>query len=209
MPWVRPGRDLPTQVAAGSTTQPAGLSATRSFTASEHPGCVRDAVMHLKHGPQYSCSRLPQPAPPRLCTALQGTWPLGVVEPCGVWSPFGAGGVGAPQSASESARQFDTVQKWIADRQRATHDAMSSADPVSGASSPGQTDANQARSRGFESDCLNEAPRIDARDPLHGSLLGGGSRPADLGESDDEVIVASDEHRYPGLCFVPVPGHKL
>jgi hypothetical protein len=27
-------------------------------------------------------------------------------------------------------------------------------------------------------------------------------------ESDDEVIVGSDEHRYPGLCFVPVPEHK-
>ena len=29
-----------------------------------------------------------------------------------------------------------------------------------------------------------------------------------LFESDDEVIVGSDEHRYPGLCFVPVPEHK-
>jgi hypothetical protein len=26
-----------------------------------------------------------------------------------------------------------------------------------------------------------------------------------LYESADEVIVGADEHRYPGLCFVPVP----
>ncbi|TME28588.1 MAG: VOC family protein [Chloroflexi bacterium] len=29
-----------------------------------------------------------------------------------------------------------------------------------------------------------------------------------LYESDDEVIVGADEHRYPGLCFVPVPEEK-
>jgi predicted enzyme related to lactoylglutathione lyase len=29
-----------------------------------------------------------------------------------------------------------------------------------------------------------------------------------LYESDDEVIVGSDEHHYPGLCFAPVPETK-
>jgi predicted enzyme related to lactoylglutathione lyase len=29
-----------------------------------------------------------------------------------------------------------------------------------------------------------------------------------LYESEDEVIVGADEHGYPGLCFVPVPGGK-
>jgi hypothetical protein len=29
-----------------------------------------------------------------------------------------------------------------------------------------------------------------------------------LFEADDEVIVGSDEHHYPGLCFVPVPEGK-
>lgn len=29
-----------------------------------------------------------------------------------------------------------------------------------------------------------------------------------LYESDDEVIVGSDEHSYPGLCFVPVPDDR-
>jgi hypothetical protein len=29
-----------------------------------------------------------------------------------------------------------------------------------------------------------------------------------LYERDDEVIVGADEHRYPGLCFVPVPESK-
>jgi hypothetical protein len=29
-----------------------------------------------------------------------------------------------------------------------------------------------------------------------------------LYESEDEVIVGSDEHSYPGLCFVPVPEDK-
>jgi predicted enzyme related to lactoylglutathione lyase len=29
-----------------------------------------------------------------------------------------------------------------------------------------------------------------------------------LYETDDEVIVGADEHRYPGLCFVPVPEDK-
>jgi|SRR5579859_715846 len=30
-----------------------------------------------------------------------------------------------------------------------------------------------------------------------------------LYESDDEVIVGSDEHCYPGFCFVPVPERKI
>jgi Glyoxalase-like domain len=29
-----------------------------------------------------------------------------------------------------------------------------------------------------------------------------------LYESDEEVIVGADEHRYPGFCFVPVPETK-
>jgi predicted enzyme related to lactoylglutathione lyase len=50
---------------------------------------------------------------------------------------------------------------------------------------------------------------IDARDPR--SLARFWAAVLDqqvLFEADDEVIVGSDEHRYPGLCFVPVPEHK-
>jgi glyoxalase superfamily protein len=50
---------------------------------------------------------------------------------------------------------------------------------------------------------------IDARDPR--SIARFWAAVLDqkvLFESDDEVIVGSDEHRYPGLCFVPVPEHK-
>jgi predicted enzyme related to lactoylglutathione lyase len=51
---------------------------------------------------------------------------------------------------------------------------------------------------------------IDARDPR--SIARFWAAVLDqkvLFESDDEVIVGSDEHRYPGLCFVPVPEHKI
>ena len=50
---------------------------------------------------------------------------------------------------------------------------------------------------------------IDARDPR--SIARFWAAVLDqqvLYESDDEVIVGSDEHSYPGLCFVPVPEHK-
>ncbi len=50
---------------------------------------------------------------------------------------------------------------------------------------------------------------IDARDPR--SIARFWAAVLDqqvLYESADEVIVGSDEHRYPGLCFVPVPEHK-
>jgi hypothetical protein len=50
---------------------------------------------------------------------------------------------------------------------------------------------------------------IDARDPR--SIARFWAAVLDqkvLFESDDEVIVGSDEHRYPGLYFVPVPEHK-
>ena len=50
---------------------------------------------------------------------------------------------------------------------------------------------------------------IDARDPR--SIARFWAAVLDqqvLYESDDEVIVGSDEHRYPGLCLVPVPEHK-
>src|SRR5947207_2766414 len=50
---------------------------------------------------------------------------------------------------------------------------------------------------------------IDARDPR--SIARFWAAVLDqqvLYESDDEVIVGSDENRYPGLCFVPVPEHK-
>ena len=30
-----------------------------------------------------------------------------------------------------------------------------------------------------------------------------------LYESPDEVIIGADEHRYPGICFLPVPESKV
>ena len=50
---------------------------------------------------------------------------------------------------------------------------------------------------------------IDARDPR--SIARFWAAVLDqqiLYDSDDEVIVGSDEHRYPGLCFVPLPEQK-
>src|SRR6266542_3543656 len=50
---------------------------------------------------------------------------------------------------------------------------------------------------------------IDARDPRNLARFWAAVLVQQiLYESDDEVIVGTDERRYPGLCFVPVPENK-
>ncbi len=50
---------------------------------------------------------------------------------------------------------------------------------------------------------------IDARDPRSlARFWAAVLNQRVLFEADDEVIVGSDEHRYPGLCFVPVAEPK-
>jgi predicted enzyme related to lactoylglutathione lyase len=50
---------------------------------------------------------------------------------------------------------------------------------------------------------------IDARDPRSlARFWAAVLEQRVLYEADDEVIVGSDEHRYPGLCFVSVPEAK-